>query len=80
MQATVTLDSELEQKAKATMAMTGKPLDQVLTEAIRAGLSDTKPVTPCKFVATPRPLGLREGLSIDSIGQLLAQVEGEDYK
>jgi UbiD family decarboxylase len=58
-----------------------KPLKEVVNLALHIGL-DTVLVPPAAkpYRTKPRPLGLREGFSYDSIADLLARAEGEDHR
>lgn len=44
-------------------------VDSLLTEEMRR-----------RFIVTPRPMGLPEGLSYDNIGELIQHLEGPDHK
>jgi len=81
MRTTLTLDKDVAEQAKRVTNQLGKPFKQVVNEAMRIGLQQLgQPAKRKKYVTNPRPLGLRPGLNLDNIAELLAQVEGEDYK
>jgi hypothetical protein len=81
MRTTITLDDDVLQKARAAAAKSRLPFRQVINEALRAGLRVTasRPdVVP--YRTKPRKMGLKAGRNLDSIPELLAQLEGEDFK
>ena len=81
MRTTLTLDKDVADQARRVVAKLGKPFKQVVNDALRLGLGQLQePPRRRKYVTKPRKLGLRPGLSIDNVGELLAQVEGDNYK
>ena len=81
MRTTLTLDPDVATKARRGAARLGKPLKEVVNAALRAGLEVVlAPPTAKPYRTQPRPLGLREGVSYDSIADLLALAEGEDHR
>ena len=77
MRTTLTLDDDVQAKLAQEARRSGKPFKEVVNHYLRVGLNArllAKP--PRKFVVRARPMGLREGLSYDSIASLLEQVEG----
>ena len=82
MRTTITLDHDVAQRAKAARSRSGKTFKQVINEALRAGFDrlDEAPKHGRPFRTKPTKMGLRAGLSYDNIGELLAQIEGEDYR
>jgi hypothetical protein len=80
MRTTVTLDSDVAQDLKK-LQRDGRSFKQVLNDALRLGLRQLrKPSPPRRFRSLTRDMGLRPGLSLDNIGELLAQIEGEDWR
>lgn len=78
---TLTLDHDVAVKARKGAAKLGRPFKEVINQALRIGLDEVlRPQPAKKYVTRPRPLGLRAGLSYDSIGEILARAEGEDYR
>ncbi len=54
---------------------------EIVNEVLRRGLNPSKLGTPKKrFKVKTYPLGLREGLSLDNIEELLDEVEGPNRK
>ena len=81
MRTTLTLDPDIAAKARKGAAKLGKPFKEVINAALRIGLDQVlNPSKTKRYRTTPRPMGLREGLSYDNIGELLARAEGENYK
>jgi len=76
---TLTLDPDIAAKARKGAAKLGKPLKEIINAALRIGLEQVLNPSKAKpYCTTPRPMGLREGLSYDNIGELLARAEAED--
>jgi len=76
---TVTLDEDVASRLRSEMHRSGKPFKQALNEALRRGLvaRDAAPRRPA-FHVKARDLGrLRTGVSLDDIGGLLDQLEGD---
>jgi hypothetical protein len=81
MRTTLTLDPDVAAKAKRGAAKLGQPFKRVINSALRIGLDEVlKPAAAKPYRSKPLPLGLKPGFSYDNIGELLAQIEGEDYK
>jgi hypothetical protein len=81
MRTTLTLDPDVAAKARKGAARLGKPFKEVINSALRIGLDHIlKPPSAKPYQTKARPLGLRQGLSYDNIGELLARTEGEDYQ
>jgi hypothetical protein len=55
-------------------------LKRVVNDALRAGLSKTgKKEGAARFVVKPWPLGLKAGIYEGKLGQLLDQLESEEF-
>jgi predicted transcriptional regulator len=81
MRTTLTLDEDVAQRTKKLASKLKKPFKVVLNEALRKGLDQVeKPQKRQSYRTIPHAMGLREGLSIDNIQELLAQVEDEDRR
>jgi len=79
MRTTLTLDEDVAQRTKVLATKLKKPFKVVLNEALRKGLVQIeKPQKRREYRTIPHKMGLKEGLSIDNIQELLSQVEGED--
>jgi hypothetical protein len=81
MRTTITLDKDVAQRIKAATTRLGRPFKQVVNDALRAGLDDLeKPRKGKPYRTKPLKMGLRPGINLDNIGELLAQIEGEDHR
>jgi hypothetical protein len=81
MRTTINLDEDVLQKSRELAARLNRPFRAIVNEALRRGLLEVEKPTrrrPCRTKA--RPLGLRPGINLDNIHELLAQVEGEDTR
>lgn len=77
MRTTLTLDEDVAAKLRAEMRRSGGSFRKVVNETLRRGLVSQRAAgrtTP--FKVAPRDLGLRPGLSLDNIGELIEQIEG----
>ena len=78
MRTTLTLDADVAQKARALVVRSRRPFKQIINEALRTGLARLeRPAAGKPYRTRPRPLGLREGCSLDNVQELLARVEGK---
>ena len=81
MRTTLTLDEDVAAKARKAGARLGKPFKEIINSALRIGLEEVlKPGGAKPYKTKPFPMGLRPGFSYDNIPELLARIEGEDYK
>jgi hypothetical protein len=81
MRTTLTLEPDVAAKARKGAAKLGKSFKDVVNAALRIGLDQVlHPPAAKPYRMKGRPMGLRPGLNLDNIGELLAQIEGEDYK
>lgn len=82
MRTTVTLDEDVASRLESLMRTTGKRFKQAVNDALRAGLDALlHPSAPAKpFKVKARPLGLPPGMSYDSVGELLEQLEGSSHR
>lgn len=77
MRTTLTLDEDVARKLRAEMRRSGRSFKETVNDYLRQGLLSRRELKPHKpFVVRARPLGLRSGLSYDSIGDLLERLEG----
>lgn len=77
---TVTLEADVASRLHEQVRKTGRPFKDVVNGLLRRGLAATEQEpaqTP--FVVRPFPMGLRAGLSYDSISDLLEAVDGPDH-
>ena len=82
MRTTLTLDDDVLDKARALAAKLHTPFRRVVNEALRAGLQTVEePPKSRPYVTHPHhKMGLKAGMNLDNIQELLAQVEGEDHR
>lgn len=81
MRTTLTLDDDVAAKLKAEVRRSGNSFKHVVNEFLRRAINTPPPATPPKpFPILTRDLGLRPGLSLDNIGELLEQIEGPFHK
>jgi hypothetical protein len=74
---TLTLDDDVRAKLEQEMRRNGKTFKEVANHYLRLGLNARRAAKPArKFVVRARPMGLRQGLSLESIPKLLEQLEG----
>ena len=77
MRTTLTLDDDVHAKLEQAMRRQGKPFKEVVNYYLRIGLNTRPSAKPRKkFEVRAHPMGLRPGLSIDSIPGLLEELEG----
>ena len=77
MRTTLTLDEDVAAKLRAEVRRSGGSFRKVVNETLRRGLASQRAtVKPTPFKIVPRDLGLRAGLSLDNIGELIEQTEG----
>ena len=81
MRTTLTIADDVLERARAVSAKLGKPFKAIINEALRAGLDQVeKPAKQCRYQTSPHKMGLRQGHNLDNIQELLAQIEGEDFR
>jgi hypothetical protein len=74
---TLTLDDDVARKLQAEVRRTGRPFKEVVNEALRTALTAKRAVAARRpFTVRARPLGLRPGLSYDSVEDLLETLDG----
>ncbi|MDB6004906.1 MAG: hypothetical protein JWR15_1893 [Prosthecobacter sp.] len=74
------LEKEFEALEPEDAQSIQRALLEMLAKARRKQPSSQLPQLSKRYEIHARPLGLKPGLSYDNIGELLAQVEGEDWK
>jgi hypothetical protein len=73
----LTLDDDVAAKLKAAAQRSGRAFRDIVNDTLRRGLAAARPARREPFRIAPRSLGgLRPGIQLDNIGQLLEQVEG----
>jgi hypothetical protein len=78
MRTTLTLDDDVAAKLKAESRRTGRPFRDIVNEALRRGLAQRRAAASIlSFTIEPRDLGgLKPGLSLDGVADLIEHVEG----
>ena len=82
MRTTLTIDDDVAFGLKKTQeSYPEKPFKEIVNETLRRGLRADKPVrTKKEFKLITYPLGLRKGLNLDNIEELLDQIEGPNRR
>jgi hypothetical protein len=82
MRTTITLDEDVAAKLTSLARRTGRAFREVVNETLRRGLArPSAPPARGPFRVKARDLGnLRPGLSLDSIADLIEQVEGPVHR
>ncbi len=81
MRTTITLDEDVADKALEVSHRLRRPFKYVVNAALRVGLGKVeRPGAGRAYRTKPRLLGLRRGLSLDNIQDILTRVEGEAYR
>ena len=78
MRRTIVLDDDLLDRARESARKLRKPFRTIVNEALRVGLErigDVSGRRPYRMV--PHDMGLREGLSLYNVQELLSQLEGD---
>jgi hypothetical protein len=79
MRITLDIDDEILDEARRIAQESHKPFNRVVNEALCAGLRTVEtPANPRPYRTRPHKMGLRAGLNLDNIQELLTQVEGEN--
>jgi hypothetical protein len=81
MRTTLTIDDDVLDRARAMAARQRSPFRRVVNEALRIGLQTVEAsATSRPYHTRPHKLGLKAGRSLDNIQELIAQIEGEEYR
>jgi hypothetical protein len=74
---TLTIDDDIAVHVKRQARKTGEPLKAVVNRYLRLGImADLQPQKSEPFEVKPFPLGLKPGLSYDSIQEVLEGIDG----
>ena len=77
MRTTLTLDDDVAAKLKAEARRSGRPFRDIVNEMLRRGLASRRiPAQRPHFKVKARDLGLKPGLSLDNVWELIEQIEG----
>lgn len=74
---TLTLDDDVAAKLEAEVRRTGRSFKQTVNACLRRGLTEAPPRAGRRaFKVEARDMGLRPGLDLDNVEELLDQVDG----
>ena len=82
MRTTLTLDDDVAAKLRSESRRSGRPFREVVNDTLRRGLMTQRTTVRRQALKIkPRDLGnLKPGISLDSIPELLEQVEGPFHR
>jgi hypothetical protein len=81
MRTTLNIDDDALDRARSIAARLKVPFRTVVNEALRAGLDAAEaPGKNRPYQTIPHNMSLKPGLNLDNIQELLAQIEGENYR
>jgi hypothetical protein len=73
---TLTLDEDVAAKLQAEAKATGQPFRQVVNETLRRGfLAKRAPGARPRFQIVPFSMGLRPGINLDNVEQLIDDLD-----
>jgi hypothetical protein len=76
---TLTLEPDVALKLKKKMAEEKITLKDAVNRALRAGLDASEPTKRAKFKVTPHSFGIKPGVDLDKLNQLVDQLEVEEF-
>lgn len=79
MRTTMTLEEDVVSKLRDEMSRTGSGFKETVNRVLRDGLALRSRPPRRPFVVQPRRLGLRPGVNVDNVAELLEQLEGPDH-
>jgi len=81
MRTTLSIDDDVMERARDVAAKLSTPFKTIVNEALRAGLDQVEqPAKQRRYKTKPHKMGLRHGHNLDNIQELLAQIEGENFR
>ena len=82
MRTTLTLDEDIAVRLQSEARRTGQPFKTLVNEVLRSGLAQRRPAPRVeRFQVEAHNFGgLKPGVSLDSIGALLEQLDGPDHR
>ncbi|MBI4263731.1 MAG: antitoxin [Acidobacteria bacterium] len=78
MRTTLTLDRDVADALSKEIRRTGKGLKTVVNEALRRGLRLARAPRPPRFEVQPHDFGIRPGIDLDRMNQLVDELEAEE--
>jgi|SRR5208283_529626 hypothetical protein len=79
MRTTLTLDDDLAGLLKQRARELRVPFKEAVNQTIRAGLSDASASSRPAPETIPHSFGFRPGIDLDKLGQLVDELEAEEY-
>jgi hypothetical protein len=79
MRTTLTLDPDVAQQLRASMARRQASLKEVVNEALRRGLAAAAPSSRKPFRVTPHHFGFKPGIDMTKLNQLSDELEAQAY-
>lgn len=81
MRTTLTIDDDVAfGLRKVQEADRNKTFKEIVNETLRRGLTADRPKAKKEFKLITHPMGLRKGLNLDNIEELLDEIEGPNRK
>ena len=81
MRTTLTLDDDVAAKLDADARKSGRSFKETVNHYLRVGLNAKKSAGNHKpFKVRARSMGLRPGLNLDCVEELIEQIEGRSHK
>lgn len=81
MRTTLTLDDDVAAKLAAEVRRSGRSFKETVNSCLRRALTETSLRTAARpFKVKARDMGLRPGLDLDNVEELLDQVEGPNRR
>lgn len=77
---TLTLDDDVAAGLRRAVRATGRPLRAIVNDALRSGLEAQGARPPAPFRVAAADLGLRPGVDLDAIAELIDRVEGTEHR
>jgi hypothetical protein len=78
MRTTLTLDRDVAERLDKEMRRTGRGLKATVNEALRRGLGlGARPPRPPRFEVRPHAFGVKPGIDLDRMNQLVDELEAE---
>ena len=79
MRTTLTLDPAVAARLRSEMRRTGKTLKAVVNDALTRGLGGGgRPARSPRFEVRPHAFGVRPGVDLDRLNQLVDELESDD--
>jgi hypothetical protein len=81
MRTTLTLDRDVADSLRKEMRRTGHGLKTTINDALRRGLRmSRRPTRSPRFEVKPHAFGVRPGVDLDRLNQLVDELEAEDAR